>query len=73
MDGLTRAFKKWSGFLPSDVIKKGLSKAFPKISILISIKGGCNMNYRVEKNQRFILLVLVKEFLYNLKELIMTL
>ncbi len=26
LDGFTRAFKKWSGFLPSDVIKKGISK-----------------------------------------------
>ena len=29
MDGFTRAFKKWSGFLPSDVVKKGVSKRVP--------------------------------------------
>lgn len=31
MDGFTRAFKKWSGSLPSDVLKTGVSKLFPKI------------------------------------------
>ena len=40
MDGFTRAFKKWSGFLPSDVIKKGISKSFPKLSFVITVKGG---------------------------------
>ena len=28
IDGFTRAFKKWSGFLPSDVIKKALVNPF---------------------------------------------
>lgn len=28
MDGFTRAFKRWSGLLPSDAIKKGISKSF---------------------------------------------
>lgn len=35
-DGFTRAFKKWSGLLPSDVIKKKRSKMFPKFSLLNS-------------------------------------
>src|SRR5690625_3435868 len=28
VDGFTRAFKKWSDFLPSDVLKKNLNKIF---------------------------------------------
>src|SRR5690625_6207578 len=36
VDGFTRAFKKWSGFLPSEAIKKGLSKSFPKLSFVRS-------------------------------------
>jgi len=53
MDGFTRAFKKWSGFLPSDVIKKGVSKSFPKFSFVISIKGGSSMEFRIENKPAF--------------------
>ena len=35
-DGFTRAFKKWSGLLPSDVIKKKTSKMFPKFCLSFS-------------------------------------
>lgn len=53
MDGFTRAFKKWSGVLPSDVIKKGVSKSFPKLSFLITVKGGINMEFRIEDKSAF--------------------
>ncbi|TWH56864.1 AraC family transcriptional regulator [Desulfitobacterium sp. LBE] len=53
MDGFTRAFKKWSGFVPSDVIKKGLSKSFPKLSFVISVKGGTAMEFRIEDKPAF--------------------
>lgn len=53
MDGFTRAFKKWSGFLPSDVIKKGISKSFPKLSFVITVKGGINMEFRIEDKPAF--------------------
>ena len=33
IDGFTRAFKKWCGFLPSDVIKKGLANHFPNFHL----------------------------------------
>jgi AraC family transcriptional regulator len=55
MDGFTRAFKKWSGFLPSDVMKKGLSKSFPKLSFVINIKGGMAMDFRIEDKPSFYL------------------
>jgi AraC family transcriptional regulator len=47
MDGFTRAFKKWSGFLPSDVTKKGISKSFPKLTFIITVKGGVSMEFRI--------------------------
>lgn len=47
VDGFTRAFKKWCGFLPSDVIKKGISKSFPKLSFVITVKGGISMEFRI--------------------------
>lgn len=53
MDGFTRAFKKWSGFLPSDVIKKGVSKSFPKLSFVIAVKGGISMKFRIEDKPAF--------------------
>lgn len=53
MDGFTRAFKKWSGFLPSDAIKKGQSKSFPKLSFIITVKGGISMEFRIEDKPAF--------------------
>jgi len=53
MDGFTRAFKKWSGFLPSDVFKKGISKSFPKFTFVINIKGGISMEFRIENKPAF--------------------
>ncbi len=53
MDGFTRAFKKWSGILPSDVSKNGISQSFPKFSFAITIKGGIHMNFRIEQKPEF--------------------
>lgn len=53
VDGFTRAFKKWSGFVPSDVTKKGVSKSFPKLSFVIKVKGGVSMEYRIEYKPAF--------------------
>lgn len=53
IDGFTRAFKKWSGFLPSDVVKKGISKSFPKLSFVITVKGGTAMEFRIEDKPAF--------------------
>ena len=53
MDGFTRAFKRWSGFLPSDVIKNGIIKSFPKLSFVITVKGGVSMKFRIEDKPAF--------------------
>lgn len=53
IDGFTRAFKKWSGFLPSEVINKGINKSFPKLSFIITVKGGISMNFRIEDKPAF--------------------
>jgi len=53
IDGFTRAFRKWSGFLPSDAIKKGMSKSFPKLSFVITVKGGISMEFRIEEKPAF--------------------
>jgi len=53
MDGFTRAYKKWSGLLPSDVAKKGIIKSFPKLSFIITVKGGNTMEFRIEDKPAF--------------------
>lgn len=53
VDGFTRAFKKWAGFLPSDVSHHGFSKAYPKLSFVISVKGGNEMEFRVVEKPAF--------------------
>lgn len=55
MDGFARAFKKWSGILPSDIGKKMMSKSFPKLSFIITVKGGNTMDYRIEDKPAFYL------------------
>ncbi|MDD3168313.1 MAG: AraC family transcriptional regulator [Eubacteriales bacterium] len=60
IDGFTRAFKKWSGFLPSDVIKKNISKSFPKLSFIITVKGGNNMEFRIVDKPAFYLVGVTK-------------
>jgi len=53
VDGFTRAFKKWTGHLPSEVIKKRLNKSFPKFSFIITVKGGNPMEFRIEDKPAF--------------------
>ncbi len=53
IDGFTRAFKRWCGFLPSEVMKNGISKTFPKLSFIITVKGGINMEFRIEDKPAF--------------------
>lgn len=53
LDGFTRAFKSWRGFLPSEVQKTGISKSFPKLSFVISVKGGNAMEYKIVEQPAF--------------------
>ncbi|MFD2627633.1 AraC family transcriptional regulator [Oceanobacillus kapialis] len=53
VDGFTRAFKKWNGLLPSEVVKKGISKTFPKFTFVITVKGGNEMEFRIEDKPAF--------------------
>ena len=53
VDGFSRAFREWSGISPSEVKKKNTLKAFPKLSFQLTIQGGINMDYRIEKKEPF--------------------
>lgn len=54
VDGFSRAFRQWSGISPSDVKKnEHVLKAFPKLSFQLTIRGGIDMEYRIEKKEAF--------------------
>jgi AraC family transcriptional regulator len=53
IEGFSRAFRDWSGFLPSEVSKNKIQKSFPKFSFYIDIKGGNSMEFKIEKKEKF--------------------
>ncbi|TLS48529.1 AraC family transcriptional regulator [Paenibacillus antri] len=53
MDGFSRAFREWSGFLPSEVTKNKIQKSFPKFTFFIDVRGGVSMEFKIEKKEKF--------------------
>lgn len=53
IEGFSRAFREWSGFLPSEVTKNKIQKSFPKFTFFIDIKGGISMEFKIEKKEKF--------------------
>lgn len=53
LEGFSRAFREWSGFLPSEVTKNKIQKTFPKFTFFIDIRGGTSMEFKVEKKEKF--------------------
>ncbi|TDL84465.1 AraC family transcriptional regulator [Vibrio vulnificus] len=53
IEGFSRAFRGWSGFLPSEVTKNKIQKSFPKFSFFIDIRGGISMEFKIEKIDKF--------------------
>lgn len=47
LDGFTRAFQAWSGYLPSEIHKSQTLVSFPKLTFYIDVKGGENMEVRI--------------------------
>lgn len=60
IDGFSRAFREWSGFLPSEVTKNKIQKTFPKFLFFIDIKGGISMEFKIEKKAKFNLVGVTK-------------
>ncbi|MGG0176853.1 AraC family transcriptional regulator [Gottfriedia acidiceleris] len=53
-DSFTRAFQNLHGITPSEARNNGKSlKAFPRMTFQLSIKGGNEMNYRIEEKEAF--------------------
>ncbi|MDO5415595.1 MAG: AraC family transcriptional regulator [Lachnospiraceae bacterium] len=53
IDGFTRAFKNWCGFLPSEVRKQGECKVFSKLHFAVTMKGGSSMECRIVEKPAF--------------------
>lgn len=53
VDGFTRAFKKWSGILPSQVVKLKQCRSCPKLQFVVTVKGGTFMEYRIVEKPAF--------------------
>lgn len=47
IDGFTKSFKDWSGYLPSQIYKNQVLISYPKLSFNINVKGGLNMKTRI--------------------------
>lgn len=53
VEGFSRAFKKWSGYSPSEVIKNRVQKTFPRFSFYIDVKGGNSMECKLVEKEAF--------------------
>ena len=53
-DAFSRAFQSLHGILPSEARQEGrLLKAYPRMTFQLSIKGGCELNYRIVEKESF--------------------
>ncbi|MEI1233539.1 AraC family transcriptional regulator [Enterococcus mundtii] len=53
LEGFSRAFRDWSGYLPSEVKKSGVCKSYPKFTFHLEVTGGNSMDYRIEEKGTF--------------------
>jgi len=53
VDGFSRAFRDWAGISPSEVKKNNTLKSFPKLSFQLTVRGGMDMEYKIEKKEAF--------------------
>lgn len=60
-DSFTRAFQNLHGVTPSEAKMKGQSlKAYPQMTFQLSIRGGNEMNYRIEEKEGFNIVGIMK-------------
>lgn len=53
VEGFTRAFKQWATYLPSEVKMVSHQKTFPPLTFAIQVKGGTDMEFRIEEKAAF--------------------
>ena len=54
-DSFARAFQKFHGVTPSQARGGATLKSFSRLRVAVSLKGGCSMNYRIERKPEMIL------------------
>ncbi len=60
-DSFTRAFQNLHGVTPSEAKMKGQPlKAYPQMTFQLTIRGGNEMNYRIEEKERFNIVGIMK-------------
>ncbi|MCR8630419.1 AraC family transcriptional regulator [Paenibacillus radicis (ex Xue et al. 2023)] len=60
-DSFTRAFQNMHGLTPSEARNNGHSlKAYPQMTFQLSIRGGMEMNYRIEEKEAFRIVGIMK-------------
>lgn len=60
VEGFSRSFRAWCGYLPSEVIKNRYQKSFPKLTFYLSVKGGNSMKFKLEQKEAFYLVGVTK-------------
>ena len=60
-DAFTRAFQRWHGVTPTEARDSGQHlKAYPRMTFQLTIKGGSEMNYRIEEKPEFRIVGIMK-------------
>lgn len=61
IEGFSRGFYQWCGYLPSEIKKLNFQKSFPKLTFYITVKGGISMEFKIEKKESFNLVGVAKK------------
>ena len=61
-ESFTKAFQRFHGITPSQAARGENLKSFNKLTIKISLEGGCIMDYRIEKMNEMKLLIYSRRF-----------
>lgn len=47
VDGFIRAFRRWSGLLPSEAARTRQGRTFQRLNFIVTVQGGDTMEYRI--------------------------
>jgi len=62
-ESFARAFRKFHGVLPKEVKKHpNLLKLCPRLEIIVSVKGGKTMDYKITQREAFKITILIQKF-----------
>lgn len=53
VDGFIRAFRRWSGLLPSEAARTRQGRTFQRLNFIVTVQGGDTMEYRIVEKPAF--------------------